>query len=53
MRISQMRKYDSASFIALNCRLEQHFAIILKFASFVHFVHIKSNNKYSYENLSK
>ena len=42
MRISQMRKYDSAIFITLNVRLEQHFAIILKFASFVYFVHIKA-----------
>ena len=49
MRISQMRKYDSASFIALNSRLEQHSATILKFASFVICSH-KSNNKYSYEN---
>ena len=42
MRISQMRKYDSASFIALNSRLEQHSATILKFASFDYFVHIKT-----------
>ena len=42
MRISQMRKYDSAIFIALNSRLEEHSATILKFASFVHFVHIKT-----------
>ena len=42
MRISQMRKYYSAIFIALNSRLEQHSATILKFASFVHFVHIKT-----------
>ena len=37
-----MRKYDSASFITLNSRLEQHYATILNFASFVHFVHIKT-----------
>ena len=44
MRISQMRKYDSAIFIALNslCRLEQHSATILKFASFVHIVYTKT-----------
>ena len=29
MRISQMRKYDSANFIALNGRLEQHSATML------------------------
>ena len=42
MRISQMRKYDSAIFIALNSSLEQHSATILKFASFVHFVSTKT-----------
>ena len=42
MRNSQMRKYDSAIFIELNSRLEQHSATILKFASFVHFVYTKT-----------
>ena len=42
MRISQMRKYDSVNFIALNSRLEQHVATILKFASFVYFVYTKT-----------
>ena len=42
MRISQMRKYDSASFIELNGRLEQHSATFLKFASFVYFVYTKT-----------
>ena len=37
-----MRKYDSASFITLNSRLEQHSATILKFASFVHIVYTKT-----------
>ena len=41
MRISQMRKYDSANFIALNSPLEQHSATILKFASFDYYVRIK------------
>ena len=44
MRISQMRKYDSAIFIALNSRLEQHSATILKFASFDYYVRIKINS---------
>ena len=44
MRISQMRKYDSAIFIALNSRLEQHSATILKFASFDYYVRIKTIN---------
>ena len=42
MTISQMRKYDSANFIALNSPLEQHSATILKFASFVYFVYTKT-----------
>ena len=37
-----MRKYDSAIFITLNFRLEQHSATILKFASFVHIVYTKT-----------
>ena len=36
-----MRKYDSASFITHNSRLEQHSVTILKFASFVYYVRIK------------
>ena len=37
-----MRKNVSASIITLNSRLEQHSATILKFASFVHIVYIKT-----------
>ena len=44
-----MTKYDFACFITHNSRLEQHSVTILKFASFVYFVH-KNNNKYSHEN---
>ena len=37
-----MTKYDFACFITHNSRLEQHSVTILKFASFVYFVHIKT-----------
>ena len=42
MRISQMRKQDSASSITLNSGLEQHSVTIFKFASFVYFAHVKT-----------